>query len=108
MNIIKLVLLLSCPFFGVVSILLLKYYNSGLGGSLKSKRIYLIFAIIALILSILLLILYFLYPVGLDNIMWKLYNMNWFDIIINGLVGGIITKFTDLLTTKKQTSYLLK
>lgn len=59
---IKIVLIIGGPLFGFITFLLLRHYNSGLGGSLYSKRWFLRIAVITLLLSLTSIVLYFAIP----------------------------------------------
>lgn len=106
MTTIRLILITSSPLLGFISILLLRHYNSGLGGSLYYKRWYLRIGIIAILLSLISIVLYFVNPIFIansfnNNVIHRLSELKWFEIIVNGIVGAIIYKVIDLLLFRK-------
>ena len=103
----RLILIIISPLLGFISIRFLRYYNSGIGGSLYSKRWYLRIGILALLLSIFSLVLYFINPVFIiknftNHFFENFGELKWFEIIVNGLIGAFISKAIDLIFSKKK------
>ena len=62
MESLKISLIIVGPLLGLITFLLLRHYNSGLGGSLYSKRWYLRISIVTFLLSITFISLHFILP----------------------------------------------
>jgi len=62
MESIKIFLIICGPILGLISFILLRHYNSGLGGSLYSKRWYLRIGITIFLFSLTSFIFYFIIP----------------------------------------------
>jgi hypothetical protein len=104
---IRLFLIISSPLFGLVGFLLFRHFNSGLGGSLYSKRWYFRFSIVSILLSIFTLVLYFLHPIAVyekfnSHIIYRFKEIKWFEIVVSGIVGTFIAKIFGLAFSKKQ------
>jgi hypothetical protein len=106
MEISRIVFLISSPILGILSFLLLKFYNNGYGEGLYSKRWYLRCGILSILLSIICLIVYFTNPdkifIKSIKIVERFKELKWFEIIVTGMVGYIIAKVLDYIVPKSR------
>lgn len=89
---IKLAFFLLAPIFGLISFFTLRHYNSGLGGSLRSKTWALRIGILSGICFIVTIVFYFISADFELNIKITNKNLDRFFTLLNGLIliGGII------------------
>jgi hypothetical protein len=106
MEVPRIFLLIGSPLLGIISFFLLRYYNNGYGQGLYSKRWYFRFGILSIVLSITSFILYFINPdilfVKDTQVINKLGELEWFEIIVAGIVAALIAKAIDYIIPKSR------